>query len=308
MDKWIGPGTIDRFSNIRFIVNPSAGNRRGDPEATIRKVLHGTGVVFEVFQTEYKGHGTELAQKAADEGVDLVVAVGGDGTINEVGRGLLGRETTLGLLPLGSGNALARALGISLNLEQACSALLQAVVRQMDVGKIGDAIFFSTAGVGLDAEVSWRFNRRPKGPRGFIPYAILTLGAFWEYKPEEVRITLEEGAQLKISPTILTIANTSQFGNGAIISPGARPDDGLLDLCIIGGTGILRTLWHIRRLFTGTIDQMPGTNFFRTRGLRIVRPGPGRFQVDGESMTGATTLDVTVVPKAIRIALPMPPN
>ncbi len=292
-----------QFSNLRFIVNPQAGTQRGDMEAAIRRLLSRTGVGFDICHSEYQGHGTELAREAANEGADLVVAVGGDGTINEVGRGLLGLDTPLGIIPLGSGNALASGLGIPIHPARACRGLLRAEVRAIDVGKMGEAVFFSTAGAGVDAEVCWRFNRR-SGRRGFLTYAVLSLAAFKAYKSEEVRVTLDEGRELRVRPTVLTVANSSQFGNGAVIAPRARPDDGLLDLCIVEDIGLPRTLWHMRRLFTGTIEDTPGAQYFQTRGLRIERGKPGRFQVDGESMTGDATLEVTVMPKAIQIAIP----
>ncbi len=293
---------MSRFSSICFIRNPLAGNRRGDVEAVIRGVLSGTGIVFETVCTAYRGHGTVLAREAADEGVGLVVAVGGDGTLNEVGRGLVERETALGLLPLGSGNALARALGISLDPAQACRALLQADVRPMDVGRIGDKIFFSTAGVGLDAEVCWRYNNR-SGRRGLLPYVALSVAAFWSYTPKEVEVILDGGATVRTRPAILTVANTAQYGNGVIIAPGARPDDGLLDLCVIEDVGPLRALGHIPRLFTGTVDRMSGVRLFQTRALRIVQPAPGPLQVDGEAVAGDATLDVEALPGAIRFAM-----
>ena len=293
-----------QFSNIRFIVNPAAGPRQRDIESVIRDASHGTGVAFEVAHTAYPGHATELARAAAGEGVECVVAVGGDGTVNEVGSGLVGTETALGIVPIGSGNALARGLGVPLDPNRACSALMDAQIRPMDAGQIGDRYFFSTAGVGLDAEVSWRYNRRQGGRRGFLPYVVFTLGAFWSYRPEAVQLTLADGTDLQAHPIILTVANTSQFGNGATIAPGARPDDGLLDLCIIENAGLLRMLWHAPRLFTGTIYRMPGARFFQTTAVHIHRSGPGHLQLDGEAMESNATLDVKIVPQAIRIALP----
>ena len=292
-----------RFQSMRFIVNPWAGVRHGDVTATIRRMLSGTGVAFDIRQSEYQGHGTVLAREAALQGIDLIVAVGGDGTINEVGKGLLGLDTPLGTIPIGSGNALASGLGIPLDPAQACRGLLQAEVWPLDVGKMGGAVFFSTSGAGVDAEVCWQFNRR-SGRRGFLTYAVLSLAAFKAYQSEEVCVTLDEGMELRLRPAVLTVANTSQFGNGAAIAPKARPDDGLLDLCIVEDIGLPRTLWHVRRLFNGTIEQAPGAQYFQTRGLRIERGKPGRFQVDGESMTGDATLEVTVMPKAIQIAIP----
>ena len=114
----------------------------------------------------------------------------------------------------------------------------------------------------------------------------------------------ESGERFDTNPILLTAANTSHYGYGAIIAPRAKPDDGLLDFCIMEDSGLLKSLWHIRRLFNGTIDRMPGVRIIRTRELRIIRPGPGIFHVDGEPMRGDATLEVAVMPKAIRFALP----
>lgn len=293
-----------QFRNIRFIVNPRAGTRHADMGATIRRLLHGTGPAFDVCGSEYPGHGAILSREAADAGVDLVVAVGGDGTINEVGKGLLGRETPLGIVPVGSGNALASALGIPLHPVRACRGLLQARLRAIDVGKVGDAVFFSTAGIGLDAAVCHEFNGRSGGRRGLLTYAALTLAALRSYRSEEVRVKLEEGEDFRVRPTVLTVANSCQFGNRAKIAPQARPDDGLLDLCILEDIEIARALWHGRRLFTGSIHKMPGVRMFQARRLWIERNEPGRLQLDGESTTGGAVLAVSLMPHAIRIAVP----
>jgi YegS/Rv2252/BmrU family lipid kinase len=294
----------DQFSNMRFIVNPRAGNRRGDVETTIRQVLGGTGIVFDIIRTEHRGHATELARLAADDGIELVVAVGGDGMLNEVGKGLLERETILGLLPCGSGNGFGRSQGISLDPKRACSALLQADVRPIDVGKIGDDIFFSTAGTGLEVEVSRRYNEMQGNRHGLLTYACLTLDTYRNYTPEPVRITIEEESDLQIRPIILTVANTAQYGYGIQIAPAARPDDGWLDLCIVEDPGFLQLLWHSRRLLTGTIDRMPGVRMLRTRRVQIERNNPVPLQVDGDEVPGKAVLDVCVVPAAIRMALP----
>ena len=293
-----------RVSNIRFIVNPAAGNRQRDIDSVIRDALRGSGVAFEIAHTTYPGHATELARAAAGEGVECVAAVGGDGTINEVGSGLVGTETALGIVPVGSGNALARGLGVPIQPHRALSVLIGAWTQWIDAGRIGERVFFSTAGVGLDAEVSWRYNRRHGGRRGFLPYAIFTLGAFCSYRPEAVQLTLADGTGLQARPIILTVANTSQFGNGATIAPAARPDDGLLDLCIIENAGLPKMLWHARRLFTGAIDRMPGVRFYQTTAVHIERPRPGRLQLDGEALESDATLNVEIVPHALRIALP----
>ena len=294
----------ERPPGIRFIVNPFAGTSRGDISATIGRVMGRPGSLYEIARTRGAGQAVELAREGADRGARIVVAVGGDGTINEVGRGLLGTETALGVVPLGSGNALARGLGIPLDPAKACGVLLDGRLRAIDVGRMGDAAFFSTAGISLDAEVSWRYNTRARGPRGFLPYVGLTLASFGSYEPEQVLISADGGPELAVRPLILTVANASRFGNGAIIAPQARPDDGVLDICIIEKRHIARTLWHARRLFTGSIDRMPGVRLVRGRTFRIERPSRGRCQVDGEPLLGGPVLDVSVEPGAMRVVVP----
>ena len=293
-----------QFSSVRFVVNPRAVKRYGDVEKIIQGVLNGNGLNCDFIRTEARGHGTDLARQAADEGIDLVVAVGGDGTLNEVGRSLIGRETILGLLPCGSGNGFARAMGIPLDLRQACHGLLNAEVRLLDVGKIGGRIFFSNAGVGMDAEVSRLYADRPRGRYGFLTFVFLAISTFRRYTPGEIRIELDEGCNLRVSPMTATVANTSQYGYGATIAPEARPDDGLLNLCIIENPGLFRLILHAWRLFNGTIERMPGVRMFQTNDIRITRTEPGLFQVDGEGVSGEAVLEVAVMPGAIRIALP----
>jgi YegS/Rv2252/BmrU family lipid kinase len=245
-----------------------------------------------------------LARDAAEDGVELVVAVGGDGTVNEVGRGLIGTDAVLGLLPIGSGNAFARALHVPINPGRACRALLEPQIRRIDVGRISNRYFFSTAGIGLDAEVCWRYDRRPGSRRGLLPYVWLTVHSFLTYEPEDVAFTLDDNRTIRTRPVVATIANTAEYGDRAVIAPSARPDDGLLDLCIIEDVGLFRGFLHGPRLFTGTIDRMPGVRIHRSRTFRIVRPAPGRIQVDGESAEAGATLHVEVVPEAVRIAVP----
>lgn len=290
------------FQFARFIVNPSAGTRRMDLESLVREVFGGSGVGFEVVRTEYRGHARALAAEAADSGADLVVAVGGDGTVHEVGRGLLFRETALGLIPLGSGNAFARALGVPKDPPSACRALLDAEVRCLDVGKIGETVFLSTAGVGLDAEVAWRFNHRPGRRRGMAPYVLLTAQMFFSYRPESVRIFLESGEAFEARPLVLCVANTGQYGNGAVIAPLARADDGALDLCVVEHMGLVRASRAARAMFCGRIDRVPGVRLIRGKRFRIVREVPGKVQVDGEALEGEAELEVNVLPGALRVA------
>ncbi len=291
-----------RFSNIHFIVNPRAGTRGIDVDTVIRETLGGSGVAFEVKRTTHRRHALELARAAADEGIALVVAAGGDGTVNEVASGLVGSQTALGILPVGSGNGFARGLGVPMDPVRACRGLLDADVRSIDAGRIAGQYFFSTAGLGLDAEVSWLYDSKPDRRRGFLPYVALTARALLTFVPDEVTVTLDDATTIRTFPTVLTVANTAQYGSGAVIAPGALPDDGLLDLCVVEDFSLLRAMRHSHRLFTGTIDRMPGVRLFRFRRLQITRTAPGRLQADGEALEGAAVLDVEVIPQAIQVA------
>lgn len=290
------------FSRIRFIVNPSAGRRRGDVGALIRETLDRSGVEFEILWTQRRGHAETLAREAAETGDGLVVAAGGDGTVHEVASGLVGTETALGILPCGSGNGLARALKIPLDLRRACRALLSARVRRIDAGRVNGRPFFATAGTGLDALVAARFAGSQR--RGMLPYVVLTARTFFTCVPEEISLTLDGGPPLTARPILLTVANTQQYGGGAVIAPNARPDDGLLDVCLMEDISLFRALLHARRLFTGTIHRMPGVRLFQAASIQIVRPAPGPLQMDGEALRGEATLSVQVVPGALKVAVP----
>ena len=294
---------MSAFSHIRFIVNPSAGRRKGDVGALIRETLDRSGVDFEVLWTQRRGHAEALAREAAETGDDLVVAAGGDGTVHEVASGLVGTDTALGILPCGSGNGLARALGMPLDLRRACRALLSARVRPIDAGRVNGRYFFATAGTGLDALVAARYDERPGNRRGLFPYVVLTARTFFTRVPEEITLNLDNGPPLTARPILLTVANTRQYGGGAIIAPDARPDDGLLDVCLMEDVSLFRALFHARRLFTGTIHRMPGVRLFQAATVEIVRPAPAPFQMDGEALRGEAVLSIQVVPGALKVAI-----
>ncbi len=285
-------------------MNPFAGTRETDLDKQIRSVFQGSGIQVEIVRTEYRGHAEVLAAEAADRGAGLVVAVGGDGTVNEVGRGLLFRDSALGLIPLGSGNAFARALGVPTDPVAACRALLDAEVRLLDAGQIGERVFLSTAGIGLDADVAWRFDHRPGKRRGVLPYIFLTVQAYCSYRPEAVQVVIDSGETLVAHPLVLTVANTGEYGNGAVIAPGAQPDDGMLDLCLVENAGLGKVLRMAWAMFFGRIDRIPGVRMVRGDRFKIVRSGPGKVQVDGEAIMGGAELEVVVLPGAVRMAVP----
>jgi diacylglycerol kinase (ATP) len=293
-----------RTDDLSFIINPNSGTGGKPVKDILSREMDRAGRRFEMFHTEYGGHGEVLAREAAVGGCGTVVAVGGDGTLNEVARGVVGTGAALGLLPCGSGNAFARYAGIPLKLDQACRVLLDSKPRPLDVGSAGDEIFLSSAGFGIDAEVCRRFNARDGGRRGTLPYVVISIDAFRSYRPERVIVEMDAGRSVVCNPYIVTVANISQYGNGAVIAPEARPDDGILDVCVIEDVTLWRGLWNTRRLFNGTIDQMPGVRMFRSKRVKIRRERPGWLQVDGEARAGEEVVEVEVVPGAISMVMP----
>jgi YegS/Rv2252/BmrU family lipid kinase len=286
---------------LKFIINPIAGFRRD--KSDIIESIHRlcTGVDFDIVTTARPGDGTRFAHEAAAENYDVVVAVGGDGTVNEVASGLVATNTALGILPRGSGNGLARALGIPRRSNEAVKALLNGTERLLDAGCAGQRHFFALTGVGFDAKVGQQFSTASW--RGPLPYFLLAGREFFSYRPEHLSIDFDQ-EHVELEPFLLTIANTQQFGNGAIIAPQALPDDGVLDLCIVESLSLLHAVKYIPRLFTGTIDHAPIISYRKVKEIVVEKPGTILFHVDGEPVTCQDRLKISILPHALKIVAP----
>jgi YegS/Rv2252/BmrU family lipid kinase len=291
--------------SVAIIINPVSGGAR--PETARARAELAIGAVErhgdrpEVFVTERPGHARDLARAALARGMRLVLAWGGDGTINEIASTLAFGDVPLGIIPAGSGNGLATELGISRRPEQAIARALAAEARLIDVGELEGRLFVNTAGVGMDAHVAAQFNAADNLRRGFVGYARLTGRALRSYEPRRYRITTRAG-QLDTRALILAIANAPQWGNGARIAPDARVDDGLLDLVVFEERSRFHTLCQLPRLFNGTVARIPGCTISRVQQLTIESDEPMTFHVDGEPGQGGTTLRARVHPNALRVA------
>jgi len=288
-----------------FIINPIAGGGTvGTAERNARLALsiaEGFRVQGEVFVTTHVGHARELAKAAAGRGARLVMAWGGDGTINEVASALVGSDVALGIVPAGSGNGLARELGIVPRPRQAIADALHARPRPIDVGVLEGRYFVNTAGVGFDAHIASRFATARR--RGFLGYIGITARALTTYVPLQYRISIAGGPPQLVQAVLLTIANSAQFGNGAVIAPGARVDDGELDLVIFEERSRFRTVCALPRLFNGTADRISGCRITRFREVVVDADAPLTFHVDGEPVAAGTTLRARVLPGALRVAV-----
>jgi len=291
---------------IRFIFNPCSGKNRRRPwlVPVIREFIATHRLDADVFPTARPGHATQLAHEALAARCEWVVAVGGDGTMNEVAQALIGTPAALGLVPCGSGNGLALHLGIPTNPRAALRLLAdpRAQVVAIDTGTANGHPFCNAMGVGFDAEISRRFNRLAR--RGFLAYARTGLAAWFRFLPQTVTISNGCGSAERLEALIVAVANSDQYGNYARIAPRARVDDGALDLIAVRPLNLLSTATLVARLFAGSVDRSTRVRRLRGRRFVIERPTPGLLHTDGETHLTEARVEVVVRPHSLRIVVP----
>lgn len=295
--------------NAAVIINPISGTG-GRPEiARMRAELAAAmiaarGIDAEVFITERPGHARELARMALGQGATLVAGWGGDGTVNEIASALAFTEARLGILPSGSGNGLARELGIPLEPRDALAVAFDGPDRTIDAGEIDGRLFFNIAGVGLDARVAHRFAAGGLVRRGFARYIEITAQELLTYHPDEHAIAVD-GCVTRSRALVVAIANGRQYGNGAIVAPHATVDDGLLDVVVVEQRPLVLTLLHVPRVFAGSIDRVPGVITRRGTTIEITSGEPVVYHVDGEPFVGPASITARVRPAALRVRAPL---
>jgi YegS/Rv2252/BmrU family lipid kinase len=290
---------------VVIIINPVAGGRRrslppGQRVELVERALERHHLTGRVELTRAAGHGRELARQAVSDGATLVVAWGGDGTINEVASQLVGTGTTLGIVRAGSGNGLARELGIPAKPGQAFEIALAGHERAIDVGEIDGHPFLNVAGIGFDAAMATEFNRLGGERRGPIRYALHVVRAAFAYPVSHYAIEAD-GRRLDVDALLVAIANSAQYGSNVVIAPGARPDDGLLDVVVIEGRGALGRIGLAPRLFDRTIHKAPGVTMLTAEHIVVRASSPIRFHVDGEPQVGGSVVEAHVRPDALRV-------
>lgn len=282
-----------------FIINLISGTSdKAAIPGLIDQYLDKTQFEYEIAVTQYAGHASEIAAKAKDDGVDVVVAIGGDGTINEVARAIVHSSTALGIIPCGSGNGLARHLLLPLNVRKAIEVINRCEIRQLDYGIINDYPFFCTCGMGFDAFVSMKFAEA--GKRGPITYVENVLREGLKYKPETYTIEDESGT-LQYKAFLISCANASQYGNNAYIAPQASMSDGLMDVIIMEPFDVFEAPQISIEMFSKTLDKNSKIKTFRTRHLHIRRDKPGVIHYDGDPVMTGADIDVELKPKGINI-------
>ena len=291
---------------VAVIINPISG--LGVRPDTARKraelaaaCVEAHGVSAEIFVTERRHHARELTQAALARGIEVVIAWGGDGTVNEVASVLVHREAALGVVPSGSGNGLARELGLPFEPRAAFERALVGRRRQIDAGELGGHLFFNVAGVGLDADVAHRFAASGHARRGVSMYVVQSMAAMLSYKAEPLTLTVN-GAARQVRPLLIAFANARQYGNGALIAPEARVDDGRLDVVVIDDRPLLGILRRVPALFRGQLASVPGVSMETAVSAEVVAGGLIRYHVDGEPCEASGTLTATARPAALTVS------
>lgn len=284
---------------IAFVVNPISGTQGKEQILKwMDEKLDKEKYIPEVLYTERAGHAVEIAAQKAREGAYAVIAIGGDGTINEIARSLVHTDTALGIIPCGSGNGLARHLQIPMEAKKAIDIINEGKIDIIDYGTINDVLFFCTCGVGFDAFVSLQFSKA--GKRGPLTYLEKTLLESLKYRPETYELEID-GSTSRYKAFLIACGNASQYGNNAYITPQATLNDGLLDVTILEPFTVLDVPSLAFQLFNKTIDQNSRIKTFRCQSLRIHRSKPGVAHFDGDPIMMGEDIDVKIKQKGLKV-------
>lgn len=294
---------------LRFIINPrsGAGTNAAAHRAAIERFTATHALHADVCCTRAPGHATSLAQAARELDCTHVVCVGGDGTVNEVAQALVRTSVVFVLAPNGSGNGLARHLGLPRSLVETLALLLPGAghIARIDTGTVNDRLFCNVMGIGFDAEISAQFNRLTR--RGMTGYLKIGSSAFLRRKAELVRIESDTRAWSQ-QALIVAVANSDQYGNDARIAPRASVSDGKLDMVVLSPVSAWRTPWLVAQLFRGKFDTHPAVTRIGGVRFRIQRSAAGIIHTDGEVHHEDAGLNIAVQPGSLRILLPGAPR
>ncbi len=283
----------------RLIVNPVSGKGRGTAVAErVSHMLREQGLANEVLYSRSPSEPGELARAAVRDHCPLVIGVGGDGLISQVASELVGSDTALGIIPAGVGNDFARGLGIPLDLAQACAVLVRGRVRRVDVGQANERYFFTIAAIGFATEVNRKANEFRRLRVGAL-YTVLTVTTVFTTAPLSFTV-IYDGHERHCYSWLIAVGNTWSCGRGMALVPTARPDDGLLDACIVNGMGKLELLSVFPRVFRGTHIYHTGIETLRGREITVRAESPCDIYADGERI-GSLPVVLKAVPQALSV-------
>ena len=286
---------------IRFVINPSAGKHKNlkKLEKDIKKLFPQAEFIY----TKRAGHAKELALEAAQKNYESVVAVGGDGTINEVTQGLVNSNTALGIIPCGSGNGFARLIKMPLKDSLKCLEIIkQNHTKKIDVGQANNEYFLNVVGLGFDALIAHKFATSKR--RGKLPYFKIGIKEFFNYHPTKYNLTFDDGKELEINPLCVAFANGTQYGSNFFIAPKALLDDGLLDMVLIKPTNIFKMLLGLPNFLKDGLSPIKLTETQKIKSVEIVSKAPFYYHIDGEPRECKDLLKITVHTKSLTIITP----
>lgn len=291
----------ERKKRITFIVNPISGTHSKDniPQLIKQKLDHSQFDAQVVF-TEYAGHASQITKQCAENGTDICVAVGGDGTVNEVARSLVHTNTALAIIPCGSGNGLARHLCLPMDIKKSIDIINKAQIEFFDYGIINNLPFFCTCGMGFDAFISLKFAEA--GKRGPITYVENVLKEGLKYKPETYIVDDETGTH-HYKAFLIACANAAQYGNNAYIAPGASMQDGMMDVIIMEPFDVIDAPKIAMDLFAKTLSSNSRIKTFKARRINIHRATPGAIHYDGDPIMTDADVEVKMQPKGLRVVV-----
>ncbi|HUO83878.1 MAG TPA: diacylglycerol kinase family protein [Thermoanaerobaculia bacterium] len=286
-----------------FVTNPGAGRQKNREalDEKVRRACASLSMEPDVRTCSRIEDLDGIIAAAVDGGFECVCAVGGDGTVHEVGRRLVGTPLILGILPVGSGNGLARHLRIPVDFTQALRTLVEGHPEAIDTGRVDDSTFLGVFGTGFDAEVAHRFAA--SGSRGLETYIVEGLRSYASYSARRYRLTVD-GERFEEEAFVIAVANSGQYGNEARIAPRASLRDGLLDVTIVHEAPLLSVPFLLTRLFAGTLHETAQVHMLRGREIVLERPEPGPAHLDGEPVMLPATLHFSVQPLSLRIMVP----
>ena len=292
----------EKRRHILAIINPVSGVGSKDklPRLIDTVVDHETNDVS-IVMSEYAGHAREIAAQAVSDGIDVVVAIGGDGTVNEVGSALCQTSTALAIVPCGSGNGLARHLRIPTNLSRALQVVNNGVVGQFDYCTVNGKPFFCTCGMGFDATVSYKFSN--EGTRGFITYIKTTLSEYVKYKPQEYLIDID-GKKMQEKAFVIACCNAAQYGNNAYIAPRATMQDGLIGVTVMHPFSLVQSPLIGARLFLRQLNHDHHVSIYRGKRVVIERRRDDIMHIDGDPVMMPQRIVIENISNGINILVP----
>jgi len=291
------------MKRILFVINPISGvGRQKIVESLADKILDKNKSVYDFVYTKYRRHAEEIARKNSSK-YDIIVAVGGDGTINEIASGLVGSQCKIAIIPTGSGNGLARCLGIPMNIKKAIALIEHGKTNEIDTLFCNEIFFVNVGGVGFDAEVGHLFENAKN--RGFFSYLKITILELLNFQPQ--KFEFEFDGQLKQTEALLiSFANSNQWGNNVKIAPNAKVNDGLVDVCVLRKFPLIIAPIIGIRLLLGTITKSKYFDSFSAKQITISKQDiVVKFHLDGEPLIAdGNTLKINVLPKSLSVIVP----